>query len=1132
MIEQKFPLVAKSLFASEYFSNSNNDNDLLLLFSDEEEAVKAYRQLVFFIGSTKQLLFLPSIDTVPYDRISPNQNILSDRANVLSYLATDNQKKLVVTNAANLLIKLPPATLFSKTSLKLHTKMKLTAQQLAEFLVNNSFTRSSSAIDSGEFAVRGEIVDIVLGGHLAYRINFSWDHIESIKEFDIDSQISMVSQQELIINSASEIILNSETISNFKDNYLKNFGIAHITNPLYEAVIEGRKFPGYGHLLPLFYNTLSRLTDYLKNPTIIYDNLSLQAILEHENSYRDFYQSRTEANKVKLNIFYPVLSPQQICFTSLEIKKCLEQKNNIFVSPEDSDYAHLFEKIITTSFIEKKTVFDKLFEIINAQHKKIPIIFCPSKSAIERFKSIIENYSYKYLEISNLHEAKNNYINITAAPLTHGFYSEKYLFISSRDIFGDNATGNLAKNAKRKLKNILIELDNLSEGEFVVHKDHGIGQFINVETLQVTGKPHDFLKILYEGNDKLYIPIENIEIIKKYGNNEAQLNKLGSVSWQRNKARLKNRITEIAVQLLQIAAKRKLAVITPIDFDKQQYDQFCSKFPYTETEDQLLAINDIRTDLESGCLMDRLICGDVGFGKTEVAIRAAFMVTKSFSENPIQVAIVVPTTILCKQHYLRFLERFKDFGLNVVQLSGLVTNSEAKIIKEHIKNGSANIIVGTHALLSKTVEFYNLKLLIIDEEQHFGVSQKEFLKELKSSTHALSLSATPIPRTLQMSMAGLKELSIIAIPPMDRLEVRTTVMPYDPVIIRDALLRERFRGGRSFYVVPRIKDIPEVERQLNEIVPELKYKVAHGKMPPSKVDETMSEFYDGNFDILVSTTIIESGIDIAQANTMIIHKADTLGLSQLYQLRGRVGRSKARGYAYLTLANYKYTTKHAIKRLKIMQSSCSLGSGFTIASHDMDLRGFGNLVGEEQSGQIKEVGVELYQEMLDEQIAALKNEPINNERNFVPTINLGLPVFISDNYIADSNLKLGIYRRIGNLIDNSDIENFRDEMVDRFGSIPIEFNNLLNIVKIKHLCSKLNIENLDSGERGFVLKFYKDANNIADTIMNFVSKYPQQAKVKPNNKLVFTKTLTGLDIIEEANQLLGKLVSSTNLSSI
>jgi len=1128
---QQIPNSAKSFFANECFNNKDNKN-ILVIFSNEDDAINSYKQLSFFRENVtnNNILYFPHFDTVPFDRLSPNQNILSERADILSYLSTNNtDKKLLVTSAANLLIKLPPPEFLLKSFLKLHNKMKFSAIQLAEFLVHNGFTRSSSSVDSGEFSVRGEIVDIVLPKSKAYRINFSWDHIESIKEFDINSQISTNHCQELILNSASEVILNTETIINFRDNFLRTFGVNYANIPLYESIIEGRKFQGYEHLSPLFYNSFSTLTDYLNDPIIIYDNLSVQSILEYENNYQDFYRARLESNKIKLAAFYPAVPPTQIYLTSQEAKNLLGQEKNIFIQPENSVYAYLLEEITTSSFIEQKTVFNKLFEIIKDNDKKIPIIFCQSKSTLERFKTIIESYEYKHIEIINLQYAKKGVINLVLAPLNQGFYTDKYLFISTQDLLGERIATSPRQGAGRKLKNILMELNALSEGELIVHTDHGIGQFLNVETLDVQGKAHDFLKILYDNNDKLYIPIENIEVIKKYGSNDAPLAKLGSISWQKCKAKIKNRITEIAHHLLEIAAKRKLAVSDSLEFDHQEYEKFCQKFPYIETQDQLNAINDLKNDLYSGLLMDRLICGDVGFGKTEVAIRATFMVAKSvydhnYEETP-QVAIVVPTTILCKQHYLRFCKRFKDLGLNIVQLSSLVTNNEAKVIKEQIKNGAANIIIGTHALLSKNIEFSNLKLLIIDEEQHFGVGQKEHLKKLRSTLHVLSLSATPIPRTLQMSMVGLKDLSIIATAPLDRLEVRTTVMPFDQVIIRDALLRERFRGGRSFYVVPRIKDIPNVEKYLQLMLPELKYKVAHGQMPTSKVDEIMSEFCDGKFDILISTTIIESGIDIAEANTMIIHKADILGLSQLYQLRGRIGRSKVRGYAYLTLDNEKKVSIYSLKRLEIIQNSCALGSGFTIASHDMDMRGFGNLVGEEQSGQIKEVGVELYQEMLDQQIAIFKEEAPNKSQNFIPVINLGLPVFISDDYISDSTMKLSLYRRVGSLVDTDDIEQFKDEMIDRFGPIPPEFNNLLDIVKIKHKCSRLNIENLDFGERGFVLKFYKEAN-VIDMVKNFIIKHPQKTKIKPNNKLIFTTMLIEQDIIKETNYLLEQLLLS------
>ncbi|AEK74913.1 transcription-repair coupling factor [Rickettsia conorii subsp. heilongjiangensis] len=1118
MLQQKFPAAAKSFFAIDNFTK-NLKQDFILSASNEEEALQLYKQALFF-SSNEKIYYFPSYNTIPYDHTSPNANILSRRAETLTKLTTNNSNsRLLITHTANLLNKLPPKDFFSKYFLKLSPKMKFTTDELAMFLVENSFTRNAISIDVGEFAVRGEIIDIILPGPKAYRIHFSWGYIESIKEFDIDTQISTKSCRELIISPANEIVLNSETIGNFKNNYLRNFGVNHTDNALYEAVISGRKFTGYEQLLPLFYDSCSNLIDYLNDPIFIFDNLSKQAILEFEHSYNDFYSARSEANKLKFNSFYPTLAPTSLYFTASEITELLEQKNNILLTFENSEQASLIENIAATSFIEKKTVFDKLFEVIKANsHKKI-IIGSSVLSSFERIKSIIQNYEYKYNEINKLDEAKASMINVGIIPLNQSFYTKEYLFITASELLEEKPR---ATNTNKKLKNILLELDNLAEGELVVHKDHGIGQFLKLEALEIKGKPHDFLKILYAGNDKLYIPVESIEVIKKYGNDNAELDKLGSVSWQRSKAKLKNRIKEIALHLIQIAAKRKLNSSASVEFDLEEYDKFCANFPFSETEDQLIAINDIKEDLRNGMLMDRLICGDVGFGKTEVAMRAVFMVAKSLNEHLPQVAVVVPTTILCSQHFSRFIERFKGFGLNIKQLSSVISSKEAKIIRSELESGKINIIIGTHSLLHKNIKFFNLKLLIIDEEQHFGVGQKEFLKSLKSSSHVLAMSATPIPRTLQMSMTGLKELSIIATPPLNRLEVRTLVMPFDPVIIRDALLREHFRGGRSFYVVPRIKDIEDITKQLKQIVPELSYKIAYGKMTPSKIDEVMSEFYAGKFDILVSTTIIESGIDIAEANTMIIHNADMLGLSQLYQLRGRIGRGKMRGYAYLTVASHKKMTSHSLRRLEIIQNSCALGSGFTIASRDMDLRGVGNLIGEEQSGQIKEVGTELYQEMLEEQIAILKDEPIVSEQPFIPTINLGLSVFIPDNYVADAALKLGLYRRIGNLSNEIEVETFKDEMIDRFGLLPIEFNNLLDIVKIKLLCFKLNIENLDSGDNGFVIKFYKNAD-MTDKILKFVSTYSNQAKIKPDNKLVYIKKLVDKNIIVEANQLLWNL---------
>jgi transcription-repair coupling factor (superfamily II helicase) len=886
---------------------------------------------------------------------------------------------------------------------------------------------------------------------------------------------------------------------------------------IYTAVTEGRKFPGYENLLPMFYKALASINDYLNNPLIIYDHLSLQSILEFETSYLDLYQSRLQSNKVNPSSFYPALPPARLYFSSQEVKDLISHHESIFIDPGADNDKQSIKPLPSLSHI------DKWQEFIGQNPNKILILCAYSPSGIERFKTLMNSYEYHFVEIEDISSAKKGLINLVIAPFASGYITDDYIFITGRDIFGEKYFDNTKSSSKRRLKNILTELDNLQPNELVVHIEHGIGKFLGVEIIEVQGNPHDCLKILYADNDKLYIPVEDIDSIKKYGHNEAELDRLGSLAWQKRKSKLKNKISEIAATLIKTAASRALTVCEPIEFDVEAYEKFCDKFNYAETEDQLTSINDIQEDFKSGKLMDRLICGDVGFGKTEVAMRATYMIAAGQEPIPPQVAIVVPTTILCGQHYTRFLERFQGFPFRIAQLSRLITPKQAKAIKEDLQNGKVNILIGTHALLSKEIKFQNLRLLIIDEEQHFGVAQKEHLKELKTSVHTISLSATPIPRTLQMSMVGIKDLSLIATPPIDRLAIRTTVMPFDGVIIRDALLRERFRGGRSFYVAPRIKDLEDIAKILKEIVPELTFKIAHGQMSAASIDDIMTEFYEGKFDILLSTTIVESGIDVSSANTIVIHKADKLGLSQLYQLRGRIGRGKLRGYAYLTLDPRK-SSPQALRRLEIMQSIDSLGAGFTIASHDMDLRGFGNLVGEEQSGHVKEVGSELYQEMLDQAIAELQNEPeLNQETELSPSINLGLPVFIPDSYIEDSALRLGIYRRVGNLLDSNEVEKFIDEMVDRFGPIPDEFKNLLEIVKLKKLCNLLHISNLDSGEKGFLVKFW-EKTDVSNVVLSFITSHPRHAKIRPDNKLVFLKNLNPKNILQEAENFLNSMM--------
>ena len=1117
------PFSSKSLYALEHFNNKNKN--LLLCCSEEENAISAYKQLKFYghDGITKRpVIYFPSLDTVPYDRVSPNSEILAKRASALTELAMNGEPKILVTAAQNLLQKIPPPEEFVDSTLSIKPEAKLDIEAIITFLIKAGFSRVASAVDSSEFAVRGEIVDLVTHANKGYRINFGWNQIESIREYDTYSQISTKSVDSLILSSATETLINSQTIINFKNNFLQLFGVNHIHSPMYESIISGQKFHGYEHLMPLFFKNMSTLYEFLGEHEIIYDNLCLQSMIEFENTYNDFYESRLLSNKSNPDSFYFAIPPSFLINSSQTIKERLSLDNCTLIEHGSSNDLTSIIDIAIQAKIENKTEFDKLFELIVENKKKIPIILCNSKSGKSRIKNIAETSDYATLEISKLSEAKKNIINLGIAPLSTGFMSSKYLFIAENDILGNKFVTQSHKSASKKLKSILTELDNIVEGEIVVHKEHGIGRFEKIQTIYVDNIAHDCLKIIYANNDILYLPVENIDQFKKYGGDEVVLDKLGSASWQKRKSKLKNRIKDIAAKLIKISAARQLATTAPTYFEQSAYDKFCKNFPYNETNDQISSIEDIKSDLESGKLMDRLICGDVGFGKTEVAMRATFMVSCSVNDDRPQVAIISPTTILCKQHFHNFLDRFKNMDLNIAQLSRFIKPSQAKKVKEGVERGEINIIIGTHALLAADIKFKNLKMIIIDEEQHFGVAQKEHLKQLKSNVHVLSLSATPIPRTLQMSMVGIKDLSLITTPPIDRLPVRTNVLPFDAVVIRDALMRERFRGGISFYVVPRIKDIEWVAKQLSVIVPELKFKIAHGQMAPSEVDNTMNEFCEAKFDILLSTTIIESGIDISIANTIIIHRSDMLGLSQLYQLRGRVGRGKVRGYAYLTLTHHK-STKHSLQRLDILQNIDSLGAGFTIASHDMDLRGFGNLVGDEQSGHIREVGAELYQEMLDEAINELKNDTANNSESFNPIINLGIAILIPDNYIEDSSLRLAIYRRTGDLKSSEEIENFRIEMEDRFGLIPKEFNNLLEMVKIRNMCFKLNVETFDSGPNGFVVKFRENLG-VAEMVLSFINKFPRHAKIKPDNKLVFIKVLNQDALIRDAQEFLTNLM--------
>lgn len=1086
-------------FASQIYNICKKRNsvtgDIVIICRNNSDAATYYKLAKYFAPKLS-IFYFPSWDTIPYDRISPSKNILALRAKILSILASKNESRIIFTTPDSLIQKTPEGKIFKGKYLQIKTGQNIKAEEIANYLVSNGFIRNPCAMDAGEFAIRGEIFDIVISKDEAYRLTFEWDKLYRIKKLEPLSQVSTEICESFEIYPTSEMLFNDQMIEDFKGQFLKYFTVNKSDYPIYEAISEKRFISGAEQLLPLCYKNMVSILDYLDNPQILCSDMNIKALEEEADEVDDLYEARILANKINPSSFYPAFPKEDFYFSC---QKVLERIKLNRIIPESN------HKPSTDFYIESTKTGSSVGALAKEDlpnYSKIHI-FCQAKSTQSRINQM--------LEIENIDTSKISFIPTS---LPNGFIMGTEAYFRHQDFIGERKL--TTKSSSKKLKNILSELENFEEGDLVVHENHGIAKFINVENITANNIRHDFIKLIYDGGDKLYIPVENIDLIKKYGSNDANLDKLGGVSWQKRKSKLKDRIGELAKKLIALAAIRKTMRIEPTEVKTDKYEKFCKRFPYSETEDQLTSIEHMESDLTLPYPMDRMICGDVGFGKTEVAMRAAFLVAASGK----QVAIISPTTILARQHLISFSERFRGNGFKIMGLSRLTPRKDHPKVIEGIKYGEADIVIGTHALLSDNIKFQNLGMVIVDEEQHFGVVQKEKLKELKSEIHVLSLSATPIPRSLQMSVLGIKDLSLIATPPIDRLPVRTHVIPNDTVIIRDALLRENMRGGRSFYVVPRISDIEDIEKQLKISVPELKYAIAHGRMSPANIDKIMSDFYDGKYDILLCTTIIESGIDIPAANTIIIHKAEILGLSQLYQLRGRVGRSKVRGYAYLVASNARRITNNANKRLEILQNIDSLGAGFTIASYDSDIRGFGNLVGDEQSGHIKEVGAELYQEMLEDAIGEIQEK--KSSTHFSPNINIEIPVFIPNEYVEDSEMRLGVYKRISALVDDDEIENFRDELIDRFGAIPQPTNNLLALVKLKCICRELKIIDLDSGPNGILLKFLED-EQVAKMVMNFVSKNPGKVKLRPDNKLVVLKQFKKDEVLAGILELLTSL---------
>jgi len=1094
--------------------------NVLHVARDDARMARLAEALAFAMPEAEVLRF-PAWDCLPYDRVSPNPALVSERIATLARLLEKPAGPRIVLTTVNALVqRVPPRSALAGASMQLAMNGQVQPEKLAAFLEANGYGRAGTVMEPGEYAMRGGIIDIWAAGEPdPVRLDLFGDTIESIRAFDPSSQRSAGRLQSLSLRPVSEVPLGRESIARFRTGWRELFGQDAASDPIYLSISEGRRHPGMEHWVPLFHPTMENLLDYLPDAAVSLDHQADEVLEARLEMIADHAQAR-KALPRDGEVPYRPIPPSMLYLDREGWDEMLSFGPLTAFTPfgmpdgaEGIDGGGRPGPIFAQSAgAPGTTVFDQLrgqAERWNAEGRRI-VIAAWTRGSRERLTNLLREHGFKDVaqeaDYAAIRRKPAGSVSLVVLGVERGFVAERLAVVGEQDLLGERISR--PPRRRKRADQFIAEATEIAEGDLVVHQEYGIGRYDGLATLAVSGAPHDCLRLIYDGEEKLFLPVENIELLSRYGSEHqgVALDKLGGAGWQTRKARMKQRIRDMASELIRTAAARKVRDAETMAPPEGAWDEFCARFQFVETEDQARAIADVLEDLASGKPMDRLICGDVGFGKTEVALRAAFVAAMAGS----QVAVVVPTTLLARQHYRVFSARFAGLPIKVAQLSRMVTAKEAAEVRRGIASGDINIVVGTHALLAKGVQFSDLGLLVVDEEQHFGVAHKERLKAMKADVHVLTLTATPIPRTLQLALTGVREMSVIATPPVDRLAVRTFIMPFDAVVIREALQRERFRGGQVFCVVPRIEDLPRMADRLREIVSEARTVQAHGRLAPTELERVMTEFGDGKYDILLSTNIVESGLDMPAVNTLVIHRADMLGLGQLYQLRGRVGRGKQRGYAYLTWPASHRLSVAAEKRLTVMQTLDSLGAGFTLASHDLDIRGAGNLLGDEQSGHIREVGIELYQQMLEDAVADIRageGKRTGQERDWTPNISLGLPVLIPEDYVRDLPVRLGLYRRIGGLASDAESDAMAAELVDRFGKLPEEVENLLGVVALKRACREAGVEKLEAGPKGMVLSFRGNAFSNPAGLVRWLSSKGGMVRLRPDHKLAISRDM-------------------------
>ena len=1122
-------------------SITDNDKHTLVIAPDMATAEIYRRDIGYFFKGLKnapRVMLFNDWETLPYDSFSPHQDITSERMRCL-YHMSDSAKCVVIVAATTLMQRLPPVEFLLSKSLILKIGERLSREQFRDKLVNAGYTAVDMVYQHGEFAVRGSLIDVYpMGSRAAYRIELFDDSVDSLREFDPESQRTIEKVEQIELLPGREFPLDKAGISAFKNRWHEAFDVDHGACPVYQDVCAGHSPAGVEYYLPLFFDQTSSLFDYLPEQaenTIVFVHESVADAVE--NYWRDLeqrFQSRSG------DLERPILPSHKAFHPVSDIYAKLKRHPRVLLHRQAVDERtgncnFSFSPAPALTIDSKANNPLHLLENFLLETEKRLLICAETAGRKETIKEQLQKIQADADELDSLAEflQSDSTLAITIADIdsTVNANDPAIILVAEQQLFGNRISQKRRrKKSSDDADNVIKNLTELKIDAPVVHLEHGVGRYKGLQTIEHDGQTDEFLVLNYANDTKLYVPVANLHLISRYSGSEqslAPLHKLGSEVWQRAKRKAAEQIRDVAAELLDIYAKRKAREGFAYSNPKDAYELFSAGFPFEETPDQETAIHAVRDDMLSSQPMDRLVCGDVGFGKTEVAMRAAFIAV----QNSKQVAVLVPTTLLAQQHFDNFKDRFADWPVNIEVVSRFRSNKELDKVQKKLEAGAVDIVIGTHKLIQGNLKYPDLGLLIIDEEHRFGVRQKEALKALRTEVDILTLTATPIPRTLNMAMSGIRDLSIIATPPAKRLSVKTFVRENDDNLVKEAVLREIMRGGQVYLLHNEVKSIERRAAQIQELVPEARIGIGHGQMRERELESVMSDFYHKRFNILICSTIIETGIDVPTANTIVIERADKFGLAQLHQLRGRVGRSHHQAYAYLLTPHKKAMTADALKRLEAIAEAQDLGAGFTLASHDLEIRGAGELLGDEQSGQMHAIGFSLYMDMLDRAVKAIqqgKEIDLELPEESSLEINLRIPALIPEDYLPDVHTRLTLYKRLSSVKSEQALEELQVEMIDRFGLLPEPIKNLIRQTRIRLCAESLGVSKVEASRLGGRIEFANKTTVDPLTIVKLVQKQPQHYRLEGANQLKFT---FDMDNADQRLQIVNKVIQQLKQAS-